>query len=364
MSVALRSEGWSVHPSFTPHGPTSPVTLLVDEVGVTQLAGVYPVAWQTPWGEMTDLRLERGARAMALYGSVGGVRYCWRHRQLSDYEDLRTAILGHGGVVARRQRRAGIYGVVAVVLLASFAGVIAAGLTRSSSNAHELADATAVNVTPKDLPAGWTSSTTGVLSYLFPPSNQVITSTTTTAPAPNSAWRRVSHQFQRCLGVSAARDRVYGAAGQLPDYQVSSPVFSSPAFKGAELASTTQYYATTTMVHRDVAEMSRKNFGACFVASSGSLILSAFGHETVSSKLATNWNPLTYAHGWARGGEVPLHVPGVVGELHLVMLEATSGHYEVTFGALVGQWPRSQFFLASVVSTLKSRMSSTTSTAV
>ena len=364
MNVALRSEGWSVRPSFTPHGPTSPVTLLLDEVGVTQLAGVYPVAWQTPWSEVSDLRLERGGRAMALYGTVGGVRYCWRHRELSDYEELRTAVLAHDGVAVRRPRRAGIYAVVGVVLLASFAGLIVSGFARGSAHSQELADAEAVNLTLRDLPGGWTSSPTQVLSYLFPPGDQVITSTTTTAPPLHSAWRRVSQQFQRCLGVSSAHDRVYGAAGQLPDYQVSSPVFSSSAFGGVELASTTQYYATTSMVHRDVVEMSRRNFGACFAASSGSLIVSAFGHETVRSSLATNWTPRTFARGWARGGEVPLHVPGVAGLVHLVMLEATNGHYEVTFGALVTQWPHSQLFLANVVNTLKSRISSTTSSAV
>ncbi len=78
--------------------------------------------------------------------------------------------------------------------------------------------------------------------------------------------------FQRCVGVSNARDRVFGASGQQPDYQTSSRVFTSPSFGGIQVASTAQYYRTTTMVDHDVAEMSRPKFGSCYVTSNLALV--------------------------------------------------------------------------------------------
>jgi len=39
MSAPLRSDGWSVRPSFVPHGAVTPVTLLADENALTQFGG-------------------------------------------------------------------------------------------------------------------------------------------------------------------------------------------------------------------------------------------------------------------------------------------------------------------------------------
>ena len=40
--TSLRSEEWAVRPPFVENGPTSPVTLLMDDAGLTQLAGIPP----------------------------------------------------------------------------------------------------------------------------------------------------------------------------------------------------------------------------------------------------------------------------------------------------------------------------------
>ena len=363
MGTALRSEGWSVHPSFVPHGPTSPVTLLFDDQGLTQLTGVYPVAWQTPWSELANLQLVRTPRTLALFATVGDTRYCWRTHSLGDVEELRALVLERGGVVTRRRRRAGALAVVAILLLASFAGGIGAWLS-GRGGTDELALARAVDLTAKDLPPGWSTASASVMGYLFPPSNQVITSTPTTVASKNAIWLAVSSQFQHCLGVSAAKDRVYGAAGQMPDYQVSSPVFSSSSYQGIQVAATVQYYATTTMVRRDTAEMSRANFGACFVASNATLLLREMGASAATPADATNWRPVTYAHGWARGGVIRVALPQVGAPLYLVMVEATNGHFESTLGVLVTSWRTSKLFVSGLVSTLKARMASRTSIAV
>lgn len=359
----LRSEDWSVKPSFVPNGPTSPVALLIDESTLTQLAGIPPVAWQTPWSELTNIELVRFSSQMALFATVGDVRYCWRHRELTDYESMRTVVLDHGGVVTHRKRRLGIFVVVGAVVLASFAGGIAAWFTRGNPNATELADVKSVNLTLNDLPSGWYTSSTSILSYLVPPGGQVYTSTTTTAPPKNSSFDKAAAIFQSCIGISNAKDRVYGAAGQVPDYQVSSSIFNSNSLGGIELASTAQYYHTTTMVRRDTVEMKMTKFGSCFVASSAAIILSGYGLTNPAANVASNWRPVTFLKGWSSGGVVALSVPGVTKNLQLVMAVVTNGHYEVTLNALVGSFTKAQSFLSNLVSTLLSRMTSSTSKA-
>ncbi len=361
--TALRSEDWSVRPSFVPNGPTSPVALLADDAGLTQLAGIPPVAWQTPWSEISALELVRFAHSMALFATVAGVRYCWRHRELADFEGVRAVVLAHGGVVRSQRRRVGVVAVVAVVLVASFAGGIVAWLSRSGANA-ELNDAKAVNLTLKDLPSGWYATSEAVLSYLVPPANQVFTSTTTTAPANDTAFTQAATIFQTCLGVTNEADRVYGKAGQLPDYQVSSKVFETDALGGLELASTTQYYATTTMVSNDTAEMSKPDFGACFVKSSAALLLAGFGDSAPSAHTATNWRPATFLRGWSRGGVVAFTIPNVTTNVQLVEVVITHGHYEVTLDALVASFAKTKSLLASLVDTLLGRMTSSSSEAV
>jgi hypothetical protein len=362
VSTSFRSAGWSVRPSFVPHGATSPVTLLGDGHGLTQLSGTPEVAWQTPWSELSSMQLLRFSRGMALFATVDGVRYCWRKGDRRDYDETAAVVLEHGGRLIRQRRRAGLVAVVVVVLLASLAGGLGAFFSRNAG-AQELADAKAVNLTLRDLPSGWYTANGSFLEYLFPPAKDVITPTTTTLPAKDSAFAQVSAQFESCLGVSAKRDRVYGAAGQQPDYQVSSPIFGSSSDGGIEAANITQYYATTTMVKNDTAEMSMKKFGGCFVASNAALILSGYKSDVPTVSAGTNWRPLTFVHGWARGGVTTLSEPGVKGTLHLVMVVATAGHYEVTLGVLVEAWPEAQSLIANLVSTLKSRITTSNAAA-
>lgn len=372
MTVLLRSAGWSVQPSFVPHGPTSSVTLLADDVSLTQLVGEPAVAWQTPWSELSNLQLVRFARGMAFFATVDGVRYCWRNRRVEGYEEIRAVVLAHGGAVEPRRRRAGTLIIAVVVLAASLAGGIGALLNRGSTVPTELRDARVVNLSLKDLPPDWNSQVvTGCsiatpLSCIFPSSTQVITSTTTptTLPKSTSTWGRVASVFEKCLGVSLQNDRVYGAAGQQPDYQISSKVFGSASFGGIELASTTQYYRTMTMVRRDTKEMSKPNFGSCFTTSNVALLRVASGGILPTTDIAASWTPRTFVKGWSRAGVATVSFPGVIGQLHLVMVVVTAGHFESTIGALVGKWPSSKTFISNLVSAVLSRMNSTTSKAV
>ncbi len=150
----------------------------------------------------------------------------------------------------------------------------------------------------------------------------------------------------------------------MPDYQVSSPIFYTSTLGGIELASTAQYYRTTTMVGKDTREMSMRNFGSCFTQSSVDLILLGFGLSSPKISVGTNWHPMTFLKGWSRGGVVPVSIPDVTSNLELVMVVTTAGHYEVTLSALVGNFKKSESLLSGLVNTLLSRMTSSTSKAV
>jgi hypothetical protein len=141
-------------------------------------------------------------------------------------------------------------------------------------------------------------------------------------------------------------------------------VFDSESFGGIEVESTTQYYRTTTMVRRDTAEMSRKNFGSCFVTSNVALVRAVSQATIPSSDVGTNYRPTTFLPGWSRGGAAVLTLPSVPGSPHLVMVVITGGHLEVTLGVLVTDWPSSKRFVTSLTSTLLSRVESPTSKAV
>jgi hypothetical protein len=367
MSTSLRSEGWSVRPSFVPHGAVAPVTLLMDDDALTQLAGEPSVAWQTPWSELSNIQIVRFTRSLALFATADGVRYCWRNPSRLDFESLRSIVTAHGGVVARHRRRAGLYSVAVIVLIAALAGAIGSWIFHSSSGASEVAAARHVNLTLNDLPTGWfvaPSLDATPLTDAFPKPGSVDnltkpTKKTKTAPV----LTKIFANFAGCLGVKPARDRVYGAAGQQPDYQVTSRVFASTTFGGIEALSTTQYYRTTSMVHRDTTEMSRKNFGSCFVTSNVAIDRALNNVKLPTTNVGVNFRPVTFLRGWSRGGEAVLTLPNA-GSSHLVLVEATSGHYEVTLGVLVDKWPASKTFVSNLTSTVLSRMVSSTSKSV
>lgn len=362
MSTTLRSEGWAVGPSFVPHGMTSPVTLLADDSGLTQLAGDPAVAWQTPWDEVQNPQLIRFTRGLEFFATVGGVRYCWRTRHTTDFEALRALVLARGGTVARHRRRAGVLAVAAVVLLAALAGGIGSWLNGGSANAREIANVRGVNLSLKDLPSGWFVKSASPIQLLFTPVGK-IESSSTTVPNTNPTWLKVTNLFQRCMGVSDAKDRVYGKAGELPNVQVSSKTYSSSSFGGIDVESTTQYYRTTGMVRRDTSEMSKTNFGSCFVTSNVALFDGIGGTKSPTGDVGVNFRPVTFEHGFVRAGEATLTLPGA-NPAHLISIELTSGHYEVTMSALVAKWPESKQFVSDLANIMLSRITSSPSTAV
>ena len=153
----LRSAGWSVRPSFVPHGATAPVTLLMDDDALTQLAGDPAVAWQTPWSELSNVQArgvrarhgavrDRGRRPVLLAQPQSrGPRGAARARRGARGNGRAPSTPGRG--LQRRGRRAarGARGRHRLVALRP----VLDGVER------ELQDARHVNLTLKDLPTGW-----------------------------------------------------------------------------------------------------------------------------------------------------------------------------------------------------------------
>lgn len=356
--------GWKVTPSFVPNGPTSPVTLSFDDNNITQLAGEPPVAWQTPWVEVTGLQLVQLGKKVALFATIAGTRYVWRTEKLASLGELRAVVSEHGGTFKRQPRRLGALAVAVVVLAASFAGGLVLGSAKSATPA-ELAAARSVLLTKKDLGAGFIASSQGVLSGIIPSANKVLTPTPTIKMKPNSAWAKIVSSYESCLGIPFNKDRMYGGAGQQPDYQVSAPIFSSTAYNGIEVGVTSQYYKTTEMVQKDTRSMQGANFGSCFATSNVTTMNLYNSLPLPSGNIGTDWQPAVFSKsGWARGGYAPISVPGIPGPLYLGIVEITSGHYETTLAVLVSNWSKAEGFISNLTSTILARMSPTGATAV
>lgn len=331
-----------MRPSFSPHGPTEPVTLLFDETGFTQLAGDPAVAWQTPWSEVSQLRLVRRRGTVVIVAVVANVPYQWRRRtplSPQQSEELGVVLSRHGARELPRSRRNVALAVAGLVTLASFGGYLG-GLVASAPTSSSVSALAAVNLSSRDVPSTWsasTSATTSELETIMPAPGQVITSSPpSTVPAQDSAFNLAANHFQRCLGVANVNDRIYGLAGQSPTYQVSSPVFSSSDLGGIQVESTAQYYASPQDVARDVAEMSRSSFGRCFVDSNADMMVGRSSATTPQLGNGVNYSPRTFAKGWVSGGSISLSLP-LIGVAHatLVVVVEAAGHYEVTMAALV-----------------------------
>ena len=369
-----RSEGWRVRPSFTPQVPTSPVTLLLDERCLTQLAGEDPVAWQTPWTELHNLRLARTLFGTTMIADTDGRTFVWRTNRRREFAALAHFVTAAGGWVQQRQSQRRTAIAVAVVTVLSFVGYV------GSQFHHREADATvarlqALNVGFTDLPGSWTTATPSVLSAVIGSPGQTVRtnfSTTTTTPLATSLFGTVVRKFQRCLGVTNAADRMFGAAGQFPVVQTTSKVFTSSSGGGVQVASYAQYYASASSVAKDTAETTKPGFGTCFVDANANFIE---GGALNLSPTVTSGRPLTittFAKGYRVAGVATLtgasytqSTTAVMAQRqHLVVVVTTRGHYEVTLMALCVSWPQQEPLVQSLVNDLVARLSPSTGTAL
>jgi len=367
--IPRRLEGWTVRPSFVPHGPTKPVTLLIDDHGLTQLAGVDPVAWQVPWPLLQHLRVVRSAFTTALVATVDGQLFVWRSTKRSHYAALTPFVVAAGGRVERARQRVGAWIGAALVVLGASAGTLGYQLRTAPGLSTAERATIKVNLTVADLPGSWTATGPSLLSALASTPNKLYTTnfaTTTTLPPATSTFGQAATSFQHCFGVSSSRDRVFGKAGQSPLYQVGSPIFTSDTAGGVQVATEVQYYPRLSNVSRDTREINAPQFGSCFAQANGLIMKGLFDPTYAITTGATSTaTPVTFAKGFRVGGAVlisaPSFVPAEMGATttqSLGVYVMTQGHYEVTLYVLAAHRHQPTALVSTLVNTVVARISS------
>jgi hypothetical protein len=359
MSVMRRFPGWSVEPRFG-GGADGPVAISLDDQYLTEWRGEPAQLWRIPFSELRDLEVVLGRR-VRLRATVAGVRYTWSTRRSGEHDELVDEVSRLGGRVVRPHRVvAAMAASVAVVLLAaSVAAVVSRWATHSTD---PVAAAKAGQLRATDVPAGWQSVVGAPLNELDGTPGSVSTASQLSSALTGLGKQiegAVAATYQRCMGVTAASDRLYGAAGVVPAYQVTGPVYATSAFGIAELGSVSQYYESTDDVHRDTAQYSSPRFGRCLTASNGQLLLGVLERSANAAStvlLGTNYAPRLFTSGWARGGTVPISLPNVAGHVTLVSVLLASGHHEVEVNMLVGHWPAARGVVDASVAAILGRL--------
>jgi hypothetical protein len=128
-----------------------------------------------------------------------------------------------------------------------------------------------INIGHQDLPADWTidRSPDGPLSWVTGPR-----ASGGSAPAANPLYRQVASQFEQCMQLNAAQDRLFGQAVATPGADRTSPSFSGPGNPPAEAVSEVGVYKSSSVVTAEEAQSSTPAFPGCFGAAIGLLLSS------------------------------------------------------------------------------------------
>lgn len=316
---------------------------------------------------LAHVRLVKALRTTTLQAEIDGRTFTWRTSRRAAFAELAPAVTAAGGSV-RRDRSPLTIALVSVLIAAAALTGALGGRLHEKLILSTVTELRSINLTIRDLPGAWTEQASSPLAPLVGPANQVTITkavTTTSSPAATSPYAQAERSFFSCLPTSNATDRIFGAAGQQPLYQVSSPVFSSTVHGGIQVASSAQYYLDTSMVTKDTAEMARARFGACFANANADLILSAIeGSPQIRSGVAHHVS--TFAKGFSVVGEASL--PGVasatVATMHLIVAVVTAGHYEVTMLMIAADYAAVSSLVSNLVNTLLSRSALSSGAAV
>ena len=364
MSALRRFSGWRVQPSFAGAGPSEDVFIALDESGLTQWVGDPPEVWQTPRGELHELEITTG-RTTRLRARIGPVTYTWSQARSLEHDELIERVRSLGGRVVRPRRGVSAMALsVAIVLIAASVAAIAVRLSGQPVDVARVAGSANLNLS--DLPAGWIVAPSAVLADLNGPPGSVVTSSTappTLTGVSKTIWSTVTSNYEKCLGISAAHDRLYGTpgvAGVLAAYQVTGQIFSSDAFGGSEIGSVSQYYASAQSVRDDVDQYSNPRFGRCYAASQAQQLLAFVNQSATAASTpvtAVNYAPAELLPGaWRRGGVATVSLSSGLGVFHLVSVLVAAGHEEVAISALVQRWPSAEPVVAAAITSILARI--------
>lgn len=365
MTPTLRYHNWTMTPAFARGGPTRPVIVAIDDQLLTQWIGEPAMVWQTPMSEVRNLEIRVGP-SLRLAATISGVRYEWNTRRGPEHDAFIEQVRAAGGRVVRSRRRLASTAltVAAVVLVASAASIVS--LVHSSAPPATYVSTSDINVQRSDLPAGWSAAPAALLTTIVGPAGEVVRSSTPEPALTGTAkeiWDSISSNFEHCMGVTNSVDRMFGSAGQQPAVQVTGTNFATSSFGGAEIASVTQHYAQLSMVQKDLAEYSRRPFGACWAIASAQILKSELSGKLSDARAAvkaTTFSPATFALGFRSGGITVLSIPKFTGTFTLVSIFAAKGHDEVNFYALTANWPAAKPTVLAAFEAVMARLAPTT----
>jgi hypothetical protein len=177
--------------------------------------------------------------------------------------------------------------VVAVVLLVIAAIVLPFAANRAAPppaspprnpqfSAQQLARQ--LNLVQSDVPSDWVvdRSPDGPLNALLSSGSSA------GAPSPQEqkpANNQVASQFEQCMRITAAQDRIFGSAGSKYSAASSSPAFESPnGGPDEEAGSSVEIFATSRLVADDVAQIAKSQFPSCFGTALAALFVGAAGN--------------------------------------------------------------------------------------
>jgi len=156
-----------------------------------------------------------------------------------------------------------------VVLVAAGAALVVTvsapdrgGAPGPSATAGDQEVAQQINISVADVPSSWSvdPSADGPLGALFSSPGPVGLSA-----RQRRAFARVAGGFERCMGIPASADRIFGRAGARPTAQANSEVFAAPtAGPIVATGSQTQVFASAAAVAADQAQVSSARFPQCF----------------------------------------------------------------------------------------------------
>ena len=197
----------------------------------------------------------------------------------------------------------------------------------TTSQAHALA--ASMNLTINDFHSTWQAENPATA----PLSGLLGTGTASKeTPKQKKIYDEVVHAYQTCVGLSNAKDRMFGTAGVAPIAQVpSNPYGSVENGNLAEAGSVTQYYASTQDVQSDLAQMKRPQFARCL-----SEVMARFTIAFVSpSSITTPWPTVvtkssTQLGVFVTGAATIINYPTTTGTtpIEIGVTSLIYGHYE------------------------------------
>ncbi len=365
MTTLRRFHGFSADP---PAGPqrVREVSLAIDDEGLHEWSEAGEETRLIPLGALGDWRVEL-SRRWFMSAEVGGITVRWTAADAASYDEFTEDLRRYGADIRRPRRglRTLTFVTGAALILASIGTFVAYAFRGSSTPATPVvtsATVGAVNLRAIDLPSGWSAVGQSYLSYIAGSANQVVTPHTKFPPltgASKQVWDDASANFQSCMHTTAHKDRMFGSSGQQPALQVTGETFGSTSFGGGEQVSLTQYYATTTMVRRDLREYRAPQFGRCWGIANAQILLGFLNNNAsyaMTTPPVTSWHVERRRDVFLRTSVVTVALPGGTTPYYLATAFAARGHYEVNYFALVGNWTQAQATVDAGLNAVLSRM--------